>query len=234
MRPPHYSPSPSCGRLKPSAAAVPPLEVIAIGAPEDGPARWTRCARWLGLDHNKLRRPADRLETALRLIILALVLAGVPLASIGMGRAVDQVGIRQAQAEQAADHQVQAVLTQAAPAHGSPDPYTGEQTAWVPARWVAANGTIHYGPVLTAAGAGQGSAVAIWTNASGAATDPPDTHGDTVSNVFVVSTSTALLLLVALAGLQALGRCLLDRRRIRAWDAEWRAIGPRWTGHYSA
>jgi hypothetical protein len=205
-----------------------------MGAPVAGPACRTRCARWLALDRNPLRRPADRLEVVLRLIVLIVILAGVPLASIGAGRAVDHMGIRQARAEQAADHQVAAVLTQPAPAHGSPDPYTGAQIAWVPARWAAANGTVHYGPVLAAAGAGKGSTVAIWTNASGAATDPPESHGDIVSNVFVVSTSTGLILLVALVGLQTLGRCLLDRRRMKAWDAEWRTTGPRWTGHYSA
>jgi hypothetical protein len=205
-----------------------------MGAPMADPACRTRCARWLGLDHNPLRRPADRLEVVLRLIVLIMILAGVPLASIGAGRAVDQMGIRQARAEQAADHEVAAVLIHAAPAHGSPDPYTGAQIAWVDARWVAANGTIHYGPVLADAGAGKGSTVAIWTSASGAVTDPPETHGDIISNVFVVSASTALMLLVALVGLQTLGRCLLDRRRMTAWDAEWRTTGPRWTGHYSA
>lgn len=40
--------------------------------------------------------------------------------------------------------------------------------------------------------------------------------------------------MVALVGLQVLGQYALDRRRMRAWDAEWRATGPRWTGHYSA
>jgi hypothetical protein len=205
-----------------------------MGAPVAGLACRTRFARWLALDHNPLRRPADRLEVVLRLIVLIVILAGVPLASIGAGRAVDHMSIRQAHAEQAADHQVAAVLIQSAPAHGSPDPYTGIQIAWVAARWVAANGTIHYGSVLAAAGAGKGSTIALWTNASGAATDPPETHGDIVSNVFVVSTSTALMLIVALVGLQGLGRCLLDRRRMTAWETEWRSTGPRWTGHYSA
>jgi len=35
-------------------------------------------------------------------------------------------------------------------------------------------------------------------------------------------------------GVYGLGRRLLDRRRMRAWDAAWRTTGPRWTGHYSA
>ena len=205
-----------------------------MGVPAGGPARWTRCARWLGLDHNPLRRPADRLEVALRLIALIVILAGVPLASIGVGQAVYHAGLRQARAERATEYQASAILTQPAPAHGSPDPYSGEEIAWVSARWVGPNGTIHYGLVLTAADARKGSSVTIWTDASGAVMDPPESQGDIVSNVFVGSASTGLLLTLVLVGLYGLGRRLLDRRRMRAWDAEWRTTGPRWTGHYSA
>jgi hypothetical protein len=207
--------------------------VIAVSAAGTSPARRTRYARWLGLDHNPLRRRADRLEVTLRLVIVILILAGVPLASTSVGLAVDQAVIRQSQAERAADHLVRAALTRAAPAHGSPDPYSGIQTAWVLARWVAANGTIHFGQVLARAGSAKGSTVAIWITAAGAATDPPTTRGEIVSDVFIASTSTGLLLIVTLVGLQVLGQYALDRRRMRAWDAEWRATGPRWTGHYS-
>jgi len=28
-------------------------------------------------------------------------------------------------------------------------------------------------------------------------------------------------------------RFVLDRRRLRAWEAEWRASGPLWSGHRS-
>jgi hypothetical protein len=30
-----------------------------------------------------------------------------------------------------------------------------------------------------------------------------------------------------------LARRALDRRRLRAWEAEWRASGPQWSGHRS-
>ena len=30
-----------------------------------------------------------------------------------------------------------------------------------------------------------------------------------------------------------LARRVLDRRRLRAWEAEWRASGPQWSGHRS-
>jgi len=198
---------------------------------QPAPGPWTRCARRLGLDGNPLRRGADRLEAALRLSVAILILTVVPVAVIGVGRAIDHSVLRQAQAERAADHQVQAVLTAPAPAHGTPDPYSGAETAWVPARWTAPSGAARTGQVRAVAGAGKGSSVTTWINASGAATDPPTTRGDIVSDVFIGAASTGLLLIMLLAGLQVLGMHLLDRRRLRAWDAEWRAVGPSWTGH---
>jgi hypothetical protein len=33
-----------------------------------------------------------------------------------------------------------------------------------------------------------------------------------------------------LAALGLLGRWVLDRRRLAAWDARWRSTGPQWTG----
>ena len=197
------------------------------------PSLWARYARRLGLDRNPLRRRADRLEILLRLSVAILMLTVVPVAVIGVGRIVDHQVIRQAQAERAADRKVQAVLTQAAPAHGAPDPYSGAQTAWVPARWTAPDGTARTGQVLAMAGAAKGSTVSAWIDASGAATDPPTSHGDIVSDVFIGAATTGLLLIAALVALQVLGMHLIDRRRMRDWDAEWRAVGPRWTGHRS-
>ena len=193
---------------------------------------WTRCARRLGLDRNPLRRSADRLEVLLRLSVAILILT-VPVAMVGVGRAVDHRVMRQAQVERATDRQVQAVLTEAAPAHGSPDPYSGVQAAWVPARWTAPSGAARTGQVLAVAGAKKGSTVSIWIDRTGAATDPPTTHGDVVSDVFIGSASTGLLLIMLLVALRVVGTYLLDRRRLRAWDAGWRAVGPLWTGHRS-
>ena len=46
---------------------------------------------------------------------------------------------------------------------------------------------------------------------------------------------TATLLVSGLLLLAAgvLARRMLDRRRLRAWEAEWRASGPQWSGHRS-
>jgi hypothetical protein len=53
---------------------------------------------------------------------------------------------------------------------------------------------------------------------------------DVVAEVSVTVVVTSLgLIIVLLSGL-GLTRRALDRRRLSAWEAEWRAVGPLWTG----
>jgi hypothetical protein len=40
-----------------------------------------------------------------------------------------------------------------------------------------------------------------------------------------------LLLAELLCGAGLVAHRVVDRRRLAAWDAEWRAIGPTWGGH---
>jgi hypothetical protein len=47
--------------------------------------RWAPCVRRLGLDRNPLRRPADRIETAVRLATAMLILVAVPIATLAAG-----------------------------------------------------------------------------------------------------------------------------------------------------
>ena len=97
--------------------------------------RLTRCARWLGLDRNPLRRTTDRIEAAIRLAMIILLVGAVPMAAVAVGQRADQLAIRHAHAQQVGDHLVNAVLVRQAPATGVPDPYTSIQYTWVLARW---------------------------------------------------------------------------------------------------
>jgi hypothetical protein len=193
--------------------------------------RWARCVRWLGLDRNPLRRPADRIEAAVRLTTAMLILVAVPIAALAAGQRADHMFLRDTQARQAADHQVSAVLTEDVPASSTAtDPYVTVQTTWAPARWTAPDGSAHSGQVLVPAGASKGTKTPIWINASGVITDPPAGHLDVVAEVSVTVMVTSLgLIIVLLSGL-GLTRRALDRRRLSAWEAEWRAVGPLWTG----
>jgi len=192
-----------------------------------------RLARWLGFDRNPLRRGTDRVEGALRLVMIILAVLAVPAASVAAGRWADHYALHRAQVQRTVDHQVIAVLLRDAPAIGTPDPYTSVQTAWVPARWQPPGQPPRTGEVLAVAGAHKGSTVRTWIDPSGKVTDPPVDQRFIVGNVWVAVMTTCLVSWMLLLAAGMLGHRMLDRRRLRAWEGEWRATGPQWSGQRS-
>ena len=192
-----------------------------------------RLTRRLGFDRNPLRRGTDRVEAALRLVLILLAVVAVPVAAVAAGRWADHYALHRAQAQQAVNHQVTAVLLEDAPATGVPDPYTSVQTTWVPARWQPPGQPPRTGQVLALIGARKGSTVQTWVDPSGTVTDPPLERRVIVGDVWLAVMATCLMSLLALLVASVLVRRGLDRRRLRAWEAEWRASGPLWSGHRS-
>jgi hypothetical protein len=191
-----------------------------------------RLARWLGFDRNPLRRGTDRVEAALRLVMIILVVVAVPVGAVAAGRWADHYALHRAQVQRAVDHQVTAVLLQDAPESGIPDPYTSVRTAWVQARWQPPGQPPRTGEVLAMAGARKGSTVRTWIDPSGAVTDPPLDYR-VAGNVWLAVMMICLVSWVLLLAAGALARRVLERRRLRSWEAEWRASGPLWSGHRS-
>ena len=190
----------------------------------------TRLARWFGFDRNPLRRGTDRIQAALRLVTVVLLVAGVPAAAVVAGRQADHLALNWAYAQRATDHLVTAVLLENAPATGIPDPYTDVQTSWVLARWQPPEQPPRTGQVLAVAGARQGSTVQTWIDPSGAVTGPPMNHRDIAGDVCLAVVATCLASWLVLLVSGVLVRHALDRRRLSAWEAEWRASGPQWSG----
>jgi len=120
-----------------------------------------------------------------------------------------------------------------APATGVPDPYTPVQTAWVQARWQPPGQPPRTGQVLALVDARKGSTVRTWIDPSGAVTDPPPDHRIVVGDVWLAVMATCLVSWLVLLAAGVLVRRGLDHRRLRAWEAEWRASGPLWSGHRS-
>ena len=195
--------------------------------------RLARCTRRLGFDRNPLRRRTDRIEAVIRLATVILLLVTVPIAAIVAGREADQLTLRQAHAQQAAEHEVTAVLLQRAQATGSPDPYTSVQLTYVLARWQPPGQPPRSGQVLAPAGTPAGATVAAWIDASGAIASPPPEHREIVGDVSIAATIASMVAILLLLESNALARRVLDRRRLNAWDAEWRATGPLWSGRRS-
>jgi hypothetical protein len=194
--------------------------------------RLIRGGRWLGCDRNPLRRTVDRAETAIRLTVLVLILTVVPAAAVLAGRWADHAALAQAREQNAATHVVSATLLGPAPSVGAPDPYAGAEVAWVPARWTAPDGRSRTGDVLAPVGARKDSTVSTYVDASGNFTDPPPGRGEVIGNVFMTVTLVGLSLLAILLAAGAVSHQLLERRRLKAWDTEWRAVAPRWTGRH--
>jgi hypothetical protein len=78
-------------------------------------------------------------------------------------------------------------------------------------------------------GAGGGSTVRVWVDASGGLVGPPLRHAQVIGQMALAAllAPVGLGLLLVCAGMVACGR--LERRRLAAWDADWRVTGPQWT-----
>jgi hypothetical protein len=180
-------------------------------------------------DHNPLRRQVDRLEAAVVLALVAVFLIATPLIALGVGRWAWDGGAATARAERTAFHQVSAVVLRGVPQPQN-DPYGAVYLAQVPVRWIV-DGTSHTGQVTTTAGIRAGATLTIWTKASGELTDAPPGRSQIEHQAFFAG-MLAVLGFSSLLGVTALViRRILQRRRMAAWDAEWRATGPLWSNY---
>jgi hypothetical protein len=184
-------------------------------------ARAMRVVRGLWPDRNPLRRRLDRVEGAVVGGLAVAFLAGAPIATVAAWHVAYSYG---AHAQQAAWHQVPAVLLVTAPTYD----YTGYQPE-VRARWIAPDGARRTGTVPAQPGQRAGSTVMVWADAAGRLTGPPLQAQQVRGQAFLAAVLAPVLLGEMLLVAGQLAHFLLGRRRLAAWDAEWRATGPQWT-----
>lgn len=184
-----------------------------------GPLR--RTCRRAGLDRNPMRRPEDRVQTALAALLLLAFLAAVPLSALLVAVPVYRAEQRAVAAEQATLRPVDATVLTAehtplyAPVSSATVRFTGPDGAERTA--------VHRATGLLQPGA----AVTVWLNAAGEPVEPPPPAKPLGRAVLL--TGGVLLTALAVCGGGYVGaRLALDRRRSRAWDREW-ARAP-WAG----
>ena len=200
-----------------------------MGAAPRRPSVTTRLARTFGMDGNPLRRASDRAEAWIRVGLLVVFLIAGPMAALATGRWTAHVGDAGSDAQ---SHAVQAVLLRAATAPAGRAVAARGAQVWVSARWESAGGSTRTGEVPAPAGAPAGAVVTIWLDASGRVTGPQQPGGfadEAVATAVITLIGVALALLVVLRLIQR----FLNWRHLAAWEAAWRAVGPRWTGHRS-
>jgi hypothetical protein len=195
--------------------------------------RWkTRLARALGLDGNPLRRASDRAEAWIRAGLLVIFLIAGPIAAIAAGQWTAHAASAGTSGTSGQPHAARAVLLQQAITPAHPAPAVRHVQVWVRARWESAGGSARTGEVPAPAGAPAGTVVTIWLNASGRVTGPPQPGVAASAAVMTAVMTLAIMAFALLATLRLLQR-FLNWRRLAAWEAAWRATGPRWTDHRS-
>lgn len=191
------------------------------------PRRWTW--RWR---RNPVRRRCDLAEAWVRVLAIATVVLGTPVAGAA-GAQIAYDHLAHIARQQRQDRSVTAaVLLHDAPRTSSADDslVMGDNGAhpWVKVRWKAPDGTSHTGPAQVRPGDRAGTTTPVWVNRHGHLTSPPpdraQTRGQSVSVGVIAGAGTS-------AGLIATGRHALhqlERTRLEAWEDAWVKVEPQW------
>jgi hypothetical protein len=188
------------------------------------PRRVSRLVRWLA-GRNTLRRPVDRIEGTVLVVLTAAFLVAVAVASV--------LGVRSYQSQRAASagmRPVVAVLSQPGPLSYGSMAELGEAEA----RWRDPGGSEQSGVLTTATapgilGAAAGARIPVWLDPSGQPVVPSGGQVAMIINALAPGTTVAGGAGITLLLCYGLCRLVLDRRRLAAWESAWSLTGPRWT-----
>jgi uncharacterized membrane protein YhaH (DUF805 family) len=175
-------------------------------------------------DRNPLRRSSDRVETAVLALLVIVFLVAAPFAALASGSWALARAHQAQLAERASLYQVPAVVLKLDAPSGAAYGDPGAQ-----ARWTAHDGKVITSEIPVPLGTAVGSTQWLWTTRDGQVTDPPLQDSQVTGQAYVAEGFAVVILAVLLSITGLLARRTLDRRRMAAWDTEWRAIGPHWT-----
>jgi hypothetical protein len=173
-----------------------------------------------------MRRPVDRIQTAVALGLLILFLAFAPLvAGLTTGRAYDS-GLR-AERQEGATHRPATAAVVAG--DGITDNSMRGIRPTVRLRWRAHDGTLRSALVPQRQGDRAGSRRRIWIDGAGNLTRRPREHGQTVAGAALAGTASLTVVALPCLVLYLAVRRRLDRRRFDQWTADWARTAPIWT-----
>lgn len=187
-----------------------------------------RLLRGWSLDSNPLRRHLDRIETVLVLVVITGFAVAAPLAFRAAATSVYRITQREVASQNATLRQVPAVLMEE-PFGTVTYGYASVSLPEAQARWTSPAGRQMTGVVSAPGGLHKGSTTLIWVDRSGQAADGPVPPSEAANRAAMAGIASIAVLVLLALGAGKLGRYALDRRRLAAWDADWRATGPLWT-----
>lgn len=193
-------------------------------------SRLGRFARGRRLDRNPLRRGSDRAETVILAVLALGLAAGAPSAGLAAGSWEHAAALREQASQQSAWRLVPAVVSGspapgAVPVSGGGNSVSSEATA----RWTAPDGSAVVSRIPVPDNAKPGTTVRIWVARDGTPVSAPLRDSQIPARVALAEADAVTAVAAAVGGAGLLARWSLNRRRLAAWDAEWRAAGPRWT-----
>ncbi|MCF6524868.1 hypothetical protein [Streptomyces sp. JJ36] len=201
------------GTAQPPPAAPPP------GVPGSSPTP---------AGHNPLRRPCDRAQSRVNVLLVLVLLLGGVWAAFAAGTAAHDAHLEQARTQAAERTEVTARLTTDGKEATGADPGRGADVAQV--RWTDEDGTVHTGTVRVEAGAERGDPARVWVDREGHLTTPPDSPASAAMSGWVTALLVAGGAVIAVMLLRAVLARLFDRHRYALWEEEWARLEPRWSG----
>ena len=200
----------------------------AASAPANDRGRAQRLT--LATCRNPLARATDRVEVAVRAVVVGLWLLALPIAATVGSVVWADLSVTVADQQQSRISTTAQLLEDA--------PFFVYDTRGIPltesvlaqARWVARDGSERTGAVATAAGGRAGDRVRIWVDRSGAVTEPPSSPLTAIALVVVATGGALLAWGVVLFIAWRTFRWRLNLSRMTNWDREWEQFEPRWSG----
>jgi hypothetical protein len=193
-----------------------------------GVSRLGRFARGRRPDRNPLRRTSDRVETAVLAVLVITFLAAAPFAALASGTWEYARAHNTQLMQETSWHQVPALVLKATSGVQGDGGY-GVPASQVQARWTAPDGQVVTGEIAVPPGTAARTSVQLWVTGDGQPTGPPLQGSQVASDAVFAGMASVIALAILLYVTGMLARRALDKRRMAAWDSQWRSTEPRWS-----
>ncbi|MFE7896855.1 hypothetical protein ACFU3E_04790 [Streptomyces sp. NPDC057424] len=176
-----------------------------------------------------MTRRSDRVETWSSRVLLAVLVLGLPAASVSAGTAVHESTMRTVRAQAAERSQTTAQVTSAP--ESAPGSAANERQR-VQLKWTDEDGRQRTGTAQVALDETAGSTVRVWVDREGNVTTPPMSASNAQVTGWLMGGMTAAGVYVGFLAARRGVRLALDRRRYAQWDAEWDRVEPLWSARF--
>jgi hypothetical protein len=178
------------------------------------------------LGSGPLKRMSDRVEFLSRVALALALLLSIPLGLRAGTAAYLSLAATADQQAAARSPQTATLLADAA------RDWSGAASVPTQATWTTPDAAVRTGVIDAAPGALAGSTVEVWVDGTGRITARPLTDSQVTGQGVVIGALTALGLLIAGMSTHLTVLWLLERRRIRRWEAGWTAVEPLWVTRF--